>query len=184
MLYYLFSCFSCSTISFQARQQCIHMTEDKQLTLNVKVDGPWGWNWAVHANDPKWADKKSKGRKLSDLWDINSGPSTFELNLWSQRSVKIDPVSHLHHCPFGDDSGRSWWDSNLIPKFTKIFEYSKDFRFIVFVIQNNAYWRNLSPWARSRAEKSHWTTPNFRLGQTPFKIIIFQKIFFHRDQGS
>ena len=77
----------------------------------------------------------------------------------------------------------SWWDSNLIPKFTKIFEYSKNFRFIVFVIKNDVFRRNLSPWARSRAEKWHWASQNFRLGQTPFKMIIFQNFLYHRDQG-
>ena len=48
-----------------------------------------------------------------------------------------------------------WLYSNLIPKFTKIFECSKNMRVIVFVIQNSAFRRNLSPWARSRAEKLH-----------------------------
>ena len=66
-----------------------------------------------------------------------------------------------------------WWDLNLIPKFTKIFENSRNFQVIVVFIKNNAFRRNLSPWTLSRAGKSHWTSPNLRLGQTPFKMIIF-----------
>ena len=73
------------------------------------------------------------------------------------------------------------WNSNFIPKFTKIFEYSKNFRVIVFVIQNNAFRRSLSPWALSRAEKSYWTSSNLRIWQTPFKITIFQIFFHHRE---
>ena len=65
---------------------------------------------------------------------------------WENRDQKTGSMDYqLNKC--------HWWDSNLIPKFTKIFEYSKNFRFIVFVIRNNAFRRNFSSWARSRAEK-------------------------------
>ena len=39
-------------------------------------------------------------------------------------------------------------------------------------IRNNALTQNLSPWAFSRAEKSHRTFRNLRLGQVPLKIIF------------
>ena len=81
-----------------------------------------------------------------------------------------------------------WWDLNLIPKFTKIFENSRNFQVIVVFIKNNAFRRNLSPWTLSRAGKSHWTSPNLRLGQTPFKMINLKKFwdqnFYYRDQSS
>ena len=49
------------------------------------------------------------------------------------------------------DGHREWWVSELIPRFTKIFEYSKNFEVIVFGIKNCAFKRNLSPWASSKA---------------------------------
>ena len=74
------------------------------------------------------------------------------------------------------------WDSNFIPRFTKIFEYWKNFSVIMFVIKNSAFPRNLSPWARSRAEKSHQTFRSLRLGEVPFKIIFLKNVWCHRNQ--
>ena len=77
-----------------------------------------------------------------------------------------------------------WWNSNIIPRFTKIFEYSKNFQVIVIGIRNDAFTRNLSPWDFSRAEKLHRTFRNLRLGQVPFKIIFFEYCWYHRDERS
>ena len=79
---------------------------------------------------------------------------------------------------------REWWVSELIPRFTKIFEYSKNFEVIVFGIKNNALIKNLSPWARSRAAKSDQTFWKYGLGKVPFKIKIFKKQWNHRNQRS
>ena len=51
-------------------------------------------------------------------------------------------------------------------------------------IRNNAFMRNLSPWAFSRAEKSHRTFRTLRLGQVPLKIIFFENCWYHRDERS
>ena len=51
-------------------------------------------------------------------------------------------------------------------------------------VRNNAFMRNLSPWAFSRAEKSHRTFRNLRLGQVPLKIIFFENCWYHRDERS
>ena len=80
-------------------------------------------------------------------------------------------VTSLH----GSHSLSHWWVSELIPRLTKIFEYSKNFEAIVFSITNCAFIRNLSPWARSRAEKSHQTFSKYGVGKVPFKIKIFKK---------
>ena len=75
-----------------------------------------------------------------------------------------------------------WWDSNFIPRFTKIFKYWKNFSVIVFGIKNSAFSRNLSPYARSRAEKSHQTFRSLRLGEVPFKISFLENAWCHRNQ--
>ena len=77
---------------------------------------------------------------------------------------------------------RHRWDSNFIPRFTKIFEYWKNFSVIVFGFKNSAFPRNLSPWARSRAEKSHQTFRSLRLGEVPFKISFLEDAWYHRNQ--
>ena len=77
-----------------------------------------------------------------------------------------------------------WWVSKIIPRFTKIFEYWKTFYVIVFAIKNNASSQNLSPLARSRAEKLHQTFPSLRLGGVPFKIIFLENVWCHRNQRS
>ena len=69
-----------------------------------------------------------------------------------------------------------WWVSELIPRFTKIFEYLKNLGVIVFGIKKSTIIRNLSPWARSRAEKSHQVFSKFRLGQV---CVGFSKFSCH-----
>ena len=81
-------------------------------------------------------------------------------------------------------SDYDWWVSELIPRFTKIFEYSKNFEVIVFGVKNSAFIQNLSPWALSRAEKSHQAFSKYRLGEVPFKIKIFKNQWNHRNQRS
>ena len=76
------------------------------------------------------------------------------------------------------------WDSKIIPRFTKTFEYSKNFDVIVLGIRNNAFARNLSPWAFSRAEKSHQTFRNLRLGQVPLKNFFVEDCWYHHDERS
>ena len=77
-----------------------------------------------------------------------------------------------------------WWDSKIIPRFTKTFEYWTNFKVIVIGIRNNAFTRNLSPWAFSRAEKSHRTFRNLRMGQVPLKITFFEYCWYHPDERS
>ena len=77
-----------------------------------------------------------------------------------------------------------WWVSKIIPRFTKMFEYWKICSVIVFGIENSAFSRNLSPWARSRAEKSHQTFRSLRLGEVPFKISFLENAWYHRNQRS
>ena len=76
----------------------------------------------------------------------------------------------------------TWWDSNFIPRFTKMFEYWNIFSPIVSGIKNSAFPRNLSPWALSRAEKSYQTLRSLRLGEVPFKIIFLENAWYHRNQ--
>ena len=76
------------------------------------------------------------------------------------------------------------WDSNIIPRFTKTFEYSKYFEVIVFSIRSNDFTWNLGPWAFSRAEKSHRTFRNLRMGKVPLKIIYFEFCLYHRNERS
>ena len=45
-----------------------------------------------------------------------------------------------------------WWDSELIPRFTKIFENLENFTVIVLGIKNSAFTQNLSPNAHPGAE--------------------------------
>ena len=40
----------------------------------------------------------------------------------------------------------------VIPRFTKIFKYLKNFGVIVFDIKSNTFIRNLSPWARNNED--------------------------------
>ena len=54
----------------------------------------------------------------------------------------------------------------------------------MFGIKNSAFIRNLTPWARSRAEKSHQTFSKYGVGQVPFKIKIFKNQWNHRNQRS
>ena len=54
----------------------------------------------------------------------------------------------------------------------------------MFGIKNSAFSRNLSPWARSRAEKSHQTFRSLRLGEVPFRIIFLENAWCHRNQRS
>ena len=68
-----------------------------------------------------------------------------------------------------------WWDSEIIPRLPKIFEYDKNFEVTVFGILNNAFTRNFSLLARSGAE--HKTFRNFRLGHVPLKMIFIEKTF-------
>ena len=65
-----------------------------------------------------------------------------------------------------------------------MFEYWNFFSVIVIGLKNSASTRNLSPWANSRAEKSHQTFPSLRLGQVPFKIIFLENDLYHRDHRS
>ena len=65
-----------------------------------------------------------------------------------------------------------------------MFEYWKKNSVIRFDIKNGAFKRNLSPWVRSRAEKSYQTSRSLRLGQVRFKITLFIKVWYHRDQRS
>ena len=65
-----------------------------------------------------------------------------------------------------------------------MFEYCEIFSVITFGIKNSAFIRNLSPWVHSRAEKSHQTSRSLRLGQVPFKITFFIKVWYHRNQRS
>ena len=74
------------------------------------------------------------------------------------------------------------WNSNFIPRFTKMFEYWNIFSAIVFGIKNSAFPRNLSPWAHSRAEKTHPTIQILRLGEVPFKISFLKNAWCHRNQ--
>ena len=74
------------------------------------------------------------------------------------------------------------WDSNFIPRFTKMFEYWNIFSAIVFGIKNSAFPRNLSPWAYSRAEKTHPTIQILRVGEVPFKISFLKNAWYHRNQ--
>ena len=52
----------------------------------------------------------------------------------------------------------------------------------MFDIKNSAFPRNLSPWARSRAEKSHQTFLSLRLGEVPFKISFLENAWCHRNR--
>jgi len=60
----------------------------------------------------------------------------------------------------------------------------KNFEVIGFGIKNSAFIRNLSLWARSRAEKSHQAFSKYRVGQVPFKIKNFKNQWNHRNQRS
>ena len=97
---------------------------------------------------------------------------------------ELDILRTLVHSVKYQMFDRIWWDSNFIPRFTKIFEYWKNFSVIVFGIKNSAFPRNLSPWARSRkiAEKSHQTFRSLRLGEVPFKISFLKNAWCHRNQ--
>jgi len=74
------------------------------------------------------------------------------------------------------------WVSNFIPRFTKMFKYWRIFSVIVFGIINSAFPRSLSPCAHSRAEKTHQTIQNLRLGEVPFKISFLKNAWCHRNQ--
>ena len=65
-----------------------------------------------------------------------------------------------------------------------MFEYWNIFSAIVFGIKNSAFPRNLSPYARSRAEKLHPTLRSLKLGEVPFKIIFLENVWCHRNQRS
>ena len=51
-----------------------------------------------------------------------------------------------------DSDEPDWWDSELIPRFTKIFENWENFTVIVLGIKNSAFTQNLSPNAHPGAE--------------------------------
>jgi len=54
----------------------------------------------------------------------------------------------------------------------------------MFGTKKSAFPRNLSPWTRSRAAKSHKTFPSLRLGHVLFKIIFFENGWNYRNQRS
>ena len=103
-------------------------------------------------------------------------------NMYRTVDMKIRVISTLFNLKFFVQSTLVWWDSNFIPRFTKIFEYWKNFSVIVFGIKISAFPRNLSPWARSRAEKSHQTFRSLRLGEVPLKISFLKNAWCHRNQ--
>ena len=76
------------------------------------------------------------------------------------------------------------WDSDIIPRFTKIFEFLQNFKVIVLSVKNNAFLQNLSPWTRFGVEKSHEKFQNLRMGQVPFKIIFLKNCLYHRVERS
>ena len=77
-----------------------------------------------------------------------------------------------------------WWDSDLIPRFTKIFENWENFTVIVLGIKNSAFTQNLSPNAHPGVEYSHSASWNYGLGEVVFRIKIFQNFWYHRNQRS
>ena len=63
-----------------------------------------------------------------------------------------------------------------------MFEYWKFAQVIVFDLKNSASIRDLSTWGCSGAEKSHQTFRSLRVGELPFKIIILENGWYHRNQ--
>ena len=98
--------------------------------------------------------------------------------------LSFDPVFFLRvfrSLNLSPGLGRHWWVSELIPRFTKIFEYSKNFEVIVFSIKNSAFTRNLSPLARTRAEKSHQTFSKWPLREFFGRKSTFFSSYISKD---
>ena len=94
----------------------------------------------------------------------------------------LNPLSKIRNRKSAARGVCTGWDSNFIPRFTKMSEYWKNFSVIMFGIKNSAFPRNLSPWAHSRAEKTHRTIQILRVGEVPFKISFLKNAWCNRNQ--
>ena len=90
----------------------------------------------------------------------------------------------LHLIPFGRSKlhlknfvwkSLKWWVSELIPRFTKIFEYLKNFGVIVFGIKKVHSYEIRVHWLAPEPKKSNQTFSKYRVGKNHWN---------HRNQHS
>ena len=163
-----------SKLEFDSTTQVDKRTTFWCLTFDMKnqknVEKIWSYHKCyIPLESSQWAKKDELHRKVN-LKNVQSWKTNFYFT-----NIILKPIEFQL---------QNWWDSDLIPKFTKNFEFWKNSCTIVFRNKKSARIQNLSPYAHPRVEKSHSLSWNYKLGKVAFKIRIFKICWCHRNQCS